>query len=289
MCYLCRKKSLPHDGVVYLVMPDELREWSELENEPQKEVTLATVPHTKEEDGGMSEDLIEDELDEDEREQSFSAPSSPKLTQRHPLELETNIRTHRRMRSQSFDDILSSVNNEVIPPAPSSQTMPRTPVKKSSVIQIMHPSESDSGSESDEVSMVAGRSSRPSDSDVQGEQEESRRELEGSTEAELVPRAQHSNAFSRFKGRFFQKVKFPQSRSRSQPSTTSATEDSDTQTKTQKLLAMGQKFRNSPGLLRKYGVNRKAKSPQPTPSEEDEKVAKKKEAIKMSQTKFIYI
>ena len=252
--YLTRKRSPPHDGVVYLVLPEELtKDWLVVDQSSSRESSSLEI------DG--KDELIPDELGEDEVEQSFSAPSSPKLPRKHPLDLQK--KSHRRLRSQSFDDILSSINNEKVPPM-SSVTMPRSPTKKSTVI-LHFPLESDSGSESDvesyEIDTMTSRSA-----------EDIRKDLEDSTDS---TQPQGGSAFTRLKGRFLRKVKRGASKFQSQMYASSSTgalstqetEDSDVQqTKpqvSQMLWAMGQKFRNSPSLLRKVGVNRsRSRSPQ---------------------------
>ena len=286
-----RKRSPDHEGVAYLVMPDEWREWAELEppvednkaplshNSKMTEKTGSTTTHTAEKKANLAARIIDDQIEqdlEDEQEISFSAPSSPKLIRRHPLQL------HKRTRSQSFDDILSCVNNEVIPPASiNSQIIPRSPAKKSSVLQPLY--DSDSGSESDvETYKVSTTGRTASESDLRGSQ----KELEDS---ESGQRSQTS-AFTRFKGRFLQKMKFGAQKQQYLSSgsvTSQEAEDSDAQTIPQVTQTMAQKFRNSPGLLRKVGVNRKNKLPQPPqPSEED---IKRKEARERSQTRFLLI
>ena len=108
-----RKKGPVHQGVIYLVMPKELA-W--------EETLLSRTNKAKGGDGGDSveegEMWEEEEEEEDEREQSLSMPASPTLPKRH-------VPTHRiqRLRSQSFDDIISSVNNEdSLSPPPSITT-----------------------------------------------------------------------------------------------------------------------------------------------------------------------
>ena len=105
-----RKKSPVHQGVIYLVMPKELA-WEE---------TLLSRTNRAKEKGGDGGDSVEEgemceeeEEEEDEREQSLSMPASPTLPKR-PVP----TRRIQRLRSQSFDDIISSVNNEdsLLPP-----------------------------------------------------------------------------------------------------------------------------------------------------------------------------
>ena len=255
-------------------MPEEWRAWNELGQQDEDNKMALSLETGSFDTGKKPETLMEDEGNqaeqdlEDEPEVSFSAPSSPKLGHRDPLRL------HKRTRSQSFDDILSKVINEVIPPATSkSQTVPRSPVRKTPISQLA--CDSDSGSESGVETY--GESTTALESGLQGSQ----KELEDSTESGHHP--QTSSAFTRFKGRFLQKIKFAAQKQLQQFSSSSTTaqetEDSDAQTLTQK-------FRNSPGLLRKVGVNRsRSRSPQPPPPSEDDK--KREEARERSRTKFL--
>ena len=99
---------------------------------------------------GKSQD-VEYALDEeDEKEQSFSVPASPTLSRRPPPLVHTHGRVQ-RLRSQSFDDLLSSVNNEEdLPPSPSAAS--KSPVSHRtgrSIITFKLPPQLDSGSDSD--------------------------------------------------------------------------------------------------------------------------------------------
>ncbi len=242
-------------------------------------------------------------LDEDELELSFSAPSSPKLLRRDTFDL---LQSPHRLRSHSFDDILSNVNNEEVYPA-SGPTCDILPVPHSSARTaplIELDSSSDSGSESDVESYELSTAT----TEAAEEDRSHKRDLEDSRELSQQHPVSQGGAFTRFKGRFLQKVKFGASKaSSSQPhhgigagsgSTTSAlsgqeTEDSDVPTKrqgAQMFMSMGQKFRNSPSLLRKVGVNRRTKSPQALPpTSEDEMSSKRQEARDKSQSTFVDI
>ena len=101
-----RKKSPPHQGVIYLVMPKDLA------GEGWEESLSSRTNKTRSERGGgdsieEGEEMCElGEEEEEEREQSLSVPASPTLTRRAvpPRRI--------RLRSQSFDDIISGVNND---------------------------------------------------------------------------------------------------------------------------------------------------------------------------------
>ena len=231
-------------------------------------------------------------LDEDEREMSFSAPSSPKIPRKDTFDL---LRKYHRLRSHSFDDIQSSVNNEEVYSATSGS--PHSPARKMPMLQVTL---SDSGSESDEETY---RLSTLTATEGKVEEDESKRDLEGSTEFSQGEEVSQGGRFTRFKGRLLRTVKLGTSKLQSQThpgsgSTTSAlseqeTEDSDVQAKpqkTQKFLIMSQKFKNSPSLLRRVGVNksRGTKSPQPQTSENDMS-SKGQNARNKSQSKFVDI
>ena len=116
--YFPKEKEPPrlHQRVIHLVMPNE---WEGI-----REDSLSPQPHGSTQPpqpfaGDSNEDWGLDE--EDEKEQSFSVPASPTLTRRPPpLQAHAHRRT-RRLCSQSFDDIVCSVNNEQgLPLLPSS-------------------------------------------------------------------------------------------------------------------------------------------------------------------------
>ena len=271
---------------------DWIKDWSEVDSDDDSSAASKPTPATQPEENAVSQScstpLLEAEehltnsheavisaavpdLVEKEHEQSFSAPSSPKLSQlRKPVM--TNARPH-RLRSQSFDDLLSSsVTSE--PLHQSSQTMP-PPARKTSVLKYHPLANADSSSESDtELEMSNNIGSREDlDKEPLSEVTDSQQSLPGGT-------------FTRLKGRFFQKMK----QSASKLSQSETEDSSEAQSKSQvaqKLWAVGQKFRNSPSLLRKMGVNFISKSPQP-PSISDED-AKRREAREKSQSKFVYI
>lgn len=290
-----RKHSVPHEGVVYLIRPEDLTgSWSELDllegqgkgdyySNQEDDVKKGSFQ------GHRKTTKIEDSLDEDEREMSFSVPSSPKLLRKDTLDLLQSP----RLRSHSFDDLLSNINNEEVFAAPGAAPIPLalSPSEKAPLIQLE--SSSDSGSESD----YEGSTTTPAE-----ESRSHERGLGDSTELSRQHPVAQGGAFTRFKGRFLKKVKFGAPRTKHQQdigtesgSTTSAleTEESDVQTKrqgTRVLMSVGQKFKNSPSLLRKVGVNRRARFPQGVlPTSEDETHSSRQEAREKSQSAFVNI
>ena len=223
--------------------------------------------------GDSDEDCGLDE--EDEKEQSFSVPASPTLTRRPlPLQGHAHGRT-RRICSQSFDDIVSSVNNEQgLPLSPSSISKNPVPLITGQNPAFELPCPLDSESDDEVISTTEHGlgvaynhtllvSSQP--------------ELRGSS---TVP--QGAGKFNRLKGKFFRKVKQAQgqrtesSRSLQVPQQTQCVSDRPTSGSgsdvppqdtapeeanshqlslmTHRLLAVRQRFRNSPALLRRMGV-----------------------------------
>ena len=299
-----RKRSPVHEGVIYLVLPESWdRDWSEVDQSADdgstsSKQTQAIQPETNATSQSPSPQLeteglpnshdavakadVDDLCEDNEYEESFSVPSSPKLG-RHRELLMMDERTH-RLRSQSFDDIISSINNEPVSPTlHSMQTLP-SPARKTSVLNYHPLATIGSSSESDLEEELYDMSNLP-----RGSQEDG---LEKQPPSEASDLQQSIGvAFTRLKGRLFQKVKRGSSKTSYASFVAQETEDSsETQSKsqvTQKLFSMGQKLRNSPSLLRKMGVNLRSKSPQPPPlSDED---VKRREAKEKSQSKFVHI
>ena len=101
-------------------MPKGLsEEWEYMDDDPSS-LHPQGSPQPEKTNGRSDEASLEYALDEDEKEQSFSAPSSPKLSRRPPPTVHGRPQVH----SQSFDDILSSVNNEELPHPPPSTLLP---------------------------------------------------------------------------------------------------------------------------------------------------------------------
>ena len=227
-----------------------------------------------------SEDLLlEHALEEDEdKERSFSVPSSPRLSHRHTPIVPTSHQGHpHRLRSQSFDDILSSVNNEEdVPPSPSDTKSIKSQVSETN--KLFHlPQDSDVGSEEDsepeipqegtEIGLVCSENSQPA--------------LLGSAPDLLAP--QGVGKFNRLKGKFLQRVQrgprlqvpeVPQptttgSGSEDKHEETLAAEDSaaslQTSQMTHKLLTVKERFKNSSSLFRKMGVGGRGRGTSPQP------------------------
>ena len=125
---LFRKKSPLHQGVIYLVMPKDI---VNDESEDAREDGLSPRPHTTTQppepaaSGGGGNDsneecALDEEDEKDEKEQSLSP------TRRPPPLIHVHSRVQ-RLHSQSFDDILSSINNEEdLPPSPSTISKSQT-------------------------------------------------------------------------------------------------------------------------------------------------------------------
>ena len=131
------------------------REWMD----PGSESSISLPHNTKHPEVGDGGGIDEEESgggeknneieDEDEKEVSLSMPVSPALSHRpHPPPLPYGRHRVQRLRSQSFDDILSSVNNneQDLPPSPSATDSLTSHARaRSNALKL--PS---SGSESDE-------------------------------------------------------------------------------------------------------------------------------------------
>ena len=227
---------------------------------PPRDDTIQS-PHVPDDESSDS-DMEGGALDEDdEREQSLSVPASPTLVHRH---------VHgrlQRLRSQSFDDIASSVNNEEdLPPSPSIVT--KSPVSHitGSTIPFQMPPTVNSASESD----TEGRVSIPR----QGLGVVYNNSLTGS-QPELTESPWGAGKFNQFKGKFLQKFKRgynsqkveglqvpqptsdrPTSGSGSDVPQDTAEETNSLSHMTHRLLAVGQRFRNSPpSLLRRMSMS----------------------------------
>ena len=279
--------------MIHLVLPEDWdKDWLEVDSDDDSIAASNPTLATQSEENAISQSsttpLLQAEehlpnsheavisaavndLFEKEHEHSFSAPSSPKLSQ-HRQPLMTNASPH-RLRSQSFDDLLSPVTRD--PLHQSSQTMP-PPGRKTSVLKYHPLDNAHSSSESDtelEVSNNMGSQEEGLNKEPLSEVTDSQQSLPGGT-------------FTRLKGRFLQKVKQGSSKL-SQSETEDSSEVQSKSQVAQKLLVVGQKFRNSPSLLRKMGVNFRNKSPQPPPTSDED--AKRREAREKSQSKFVYI
>ena len=266
---LFRKKSPLHQGVIYLVMPKDIvnDEWEDAREDglsPQPHNT--TQPPEPAASGGGGNDSNEEcALDEeDEKEQSLSVPASPRPTRRPPPLIHVHGRVQ-RLHSQSFDNILSNINNEEdLPPSPSNISKIQR-----NISVIVSPLDPDSNSDTETVSISKhGLGVAYSQSLLVSSQPE----LAGSSVA-----PQGLGRLNRLKGKFFQKVRrghsqkveslqVPRQTQRHSDRPTSgsgsdAAQDVAEETNshqlshmTHRLLAVGQRFRNSPSLLRRMGV-----------------------------------
>ena len=286
-------------------------------NEDVREDSLSPPPHLDaaqlpevSSDGKLQD--VEYALDEeDEKEQSFSVPASPTLSRRPPPLVYTHGRVQ-RLRSQSFDDLLSSVNNEEdLPPSPSAAS--KSPVSHRtgrSIITFKLPPRLDSGSDSDTetVSVPQHRIGTAYNHSILV-----------SSQPDLVRPSlapQGPGKLNRLKGKFLQRVKrgqnqkleslqVPQQQMQQHSdrptsgSGSDAAQDAadDTSARqrlqvTHKLLAVGQRFRNSPSLLRRMGVGWRGRSTAQAPpisvvGGEGEDGERRREAREKSQSNFI--
>ena len=234
--------------------------WKDIQEDslspPRDTIQSLHVPVNDSSDSNMEGALDED----DEREQSLSVPASPTLVHRSLVHVHGRLQ---RLRSQSFDDIASSVNNEEdLPPSPSKSPMSYI---TGSSIPFQIPPRVNSASESD----TEGRISIP----WQGLGVIYNNSLTGSqpelTESSTAPWG--AGKFNQFKGRFLQKFKrgynsqkvvglqVPQAAS-DRPTSGSGSDipqdaAEETSSLSHRLLAVGQRFRNSPpSLLRRIGM-----------------------------------
>ena len=136
-----RKKSPTHPGVIHLIMHKDMpkESWEAPSSQVQEAPPHKSAATSNEGDSADEEEdevLCEEEEDdeEDERELSLSVPTSPTLTRRSPplpssssSLVHTSHRVH-RLHSQSFDDIISGINNEQgLPPSTSINTHNHAP------------------------------------------------------------------------------------------------------------------------------------------------------------------
>lgn len=275
-----RKRSPPHEGVVYLVVQPSLQsEWSDRARDRSTSGSLE-APRTAqppwlaqattddspsagvEERGvdGNDGELVTEE--EDEKELSVSVPSSPKLGHRMGRVMS---RLH-RLRSQSFDDVVSRANNEVIVPVSPSHDVSGSfsiPSLRVNSFDTASDSESFGGrSRSDDPSSVLEHPLRGGD--------RSSCELDSNAGEDTATCGQSSHkptGQAPAVGRgFFRRMRLPASDAKqdlasSQPG--SDTEEGDNSlTTSQKILA---KFKN-PSLMRKFRGNLKGRMSQSSSS-----------------------
>ena len=282
---------------MYLVAPKDLNdEWTSIREEgisPRPTGATELQLHPAADDGGPVEecDLDNDEDEDDEKELSLSVPTSPTLTHRPPPQLHGHGRVQ-RLRSQSFDDILSSINNEQdlsLSPSATSRTPAIAVSGQNALFEVPHLLESGSESDTETVPKLQGLGVAYDHSLLVSSQPEL-------TESSV--RHKRVGKLNQLKGKLFQKmrqVQGPKVQSLQLPlethyhsdlATSGSGSDTggqldtgqpDTETNshrqlshvTHRLMAVGQRFRNSPGLLLKMGVagrgqNRNGHSPCPT-------------------------
>ena len=258
-------------------------EWTSIREEgisPRPTHTTELQLHPAADDGAPVEecDLDNDEDEDDEKELSLSVPTSPTLAHRPPPQLHRHGRVQ-RLRSQSFDDILSSMNNEQDLPLSPSATG-RTPAiavsGQNTLFEVPHLLESGSESDTETVPKLQGLGVAYDHSLLVSSQPEL-------TESSV--RHKGVGKLHQLKGKLFQKmrqVQGPKVQSLQLPLETHyhsdlATSGSGSDTGgqldtgqpdtaaetnshhqlshvTHRLMAVGQRFRNSPGLLLKMGV-----------------------------------
>ena len=252
------------------MLPGDWEEVDEPAQEDRHQLSPGTPPLGSTERGkgsdtrGMQAD-VESELDEDDEEVSLSAPSSPKVDRKVPLSLFD--REGSAKRSKSFDDIISSVNNEQ-PNSPKLNPVIRSTV--SPLFRFNDGSDSDADTD-DELDKSASQMSM---------------EVTDASVDSVMPQTelqQSETKFSRLKGKF-RNLKSGALKRLEASSKTTETDDSDGNKHVrQKFLGVGQRFRsNSPSALR----TSRGRSPQREPSDSE---TKRQEAREKSQSKFIHI
>ena len=301
-CGKCRKRSPAHQGIIYLLMPKEMvndDEWGTTRGE-----SISPRPHDPPEllhlaEGGDDGCGLDDD---DMKEHSLSMPASPTLHHR-PLHSHGRVQ---RQHSQSFDDILSSVNNEEdLLPSPSPITVGKSSSwnrSRGRNVEIPPPLLS-SGSDSDE---------EPHPQPQCGLGVAYNHTLLVSSQPEITPSSslplKGTGKFNQLRGKLFQKVRreknlqVPQQSTHSDRATSGSGSDTggqpdNTETSslnqlshmTNRLLAVGQRFRNSPpSLLRRMGVGGRGQTTIQAPPEVGNKLQEtRSEARNKSQTTFI--
>lgn len=250
----------------------------------------------------VNEELVEEVEEEEEPSASNSVPSSPKLSVRSPLS---------HTLSHSFDDLVSSVNNEVVT-SPTSRVSPQSPFRQLAPKPVhFHPLESgESGSDS-EIEMSEFSSLRKKRANISAtnplsdhglgenldlDHTETDTDKSGDDHNKKTSIGSGPGKFAQLKGKFLQRVsnlRPPKSSLRSRPSSrphpTKQNGDSDSsvsQSQSQpssKFMSVKRgHFNSSPDSLRKW----KNRSPQNEPSEEE---LRRQEAREQSKTTFLIL
>ena len=286
-----RKRSLFHQGIIYLIMPKALGdEWEYVERtSPSPDHPASSLPGLASErtEGALLEGLL-NELEEEEEEEEEGLPSCPKLSP--PLSLSV-VQGCPRLRSQSFDDILSSVNSEAgILLSPVRVQSP----SRSAMLSFLHSTHGlGSDSEADVEAVVGSQ---------QGLGVVYNHPLVTSSQPNFVELSnlapQGPGKFDRLKGKFLQRMKRGQKlltppQPVSDHDRQQDTGDSEPQVKgqmSQKLLAVGQRFANSQNLFRRMVAGGRSKSsPQPSPVPSEEVEDGRREARERCQSHFITV
>ena len=241
---------------------------------------------------------VDEEIEEDneEVEPSNSLPSSPKLSVRSPLA---------RAHSHSFDDLLSSVNNEVVT-SPTLVTSPQSPFRHITPKQVpFHPlgsgeSGSDSEIEMSEFSAMGKKrvsATNPlsdhvfedhseTDTDRSGDEPARRPALESS----IIP-GLGAGKFAQLKGKFFQRVsslKPPKNTLKFRPLSRSRQSESGGDTDSSIQSQSTGKFVS----MRRRQATSGSKSPKNHSSlvnELSEEELKRQKAMEQSKTKFLIL
>lgn len=256
------------------------------------QVAAATSPSADIERGVDDDDNDDAQLvmEEDEKELSMSVPNSPKLGHR----MGRMLSPRNRLRSQSFDDVVSSANNEVIVPLSPAHNVSRS-------LLIPNLKVNSFGSASDgEFFAESSRSEDPCtvlEHPLGGDR--SSCELDSNAEdTDFHGRSSHKPANQaqeayQFRGGLFQRMRLSVSEAKqdnalSQPS--SDIEETDSMTTSQKILA---KFKKPPSLLRRVRGNlTRARGSQSSTASDDlasEKLRQTREARDQSKSVFISI
>ena len=247
------------------------------------------------------DEVQKEEEEEYEEEPSNSLPSSPKLCVRSPLS---------HALSHSFDDLISSVNNEILT-SPTSVASPKSPLRQITPTPVQfHPLESgESGSDSEiemtefstvgkkRVSATNPLSDHSLGDPINRNQSETDTEKSGDERNNKSRRTSESSTggkFAQFKGKLLQTVsnlKPPMSNLRLRPPSIrphqngdldSSASQSQSQSSGKFMSVRRRHFSSSPDSSRRIRQH----SPQNEPSEEE---LKRQKAMENSKTTFLIL
>ena len=238
-------------------------------------------------------DKVDEEIEEEEP--SNSLPSSPQLAVRSPLS---------HAHSRSFDDLLSSVNNEVVT-SPTAMASPQSPFRQIPPKPIhFHPLESgESGSDSEiemsELSSLGGKrisatnplSDHGLGDNLNHDHSESDTDKSGDERIRKVSESSSglgTGKFAQFKGKFIQRVSSlrpPKSRFRpsTRPNQSGGDSDSSVQSQSTNKIKRGQVNSSS------TGTSRSPRNRSPLRHEPSEEELKRQRAMEKSKTKFLIL